>query len=257
MANFLAAWWRTLPLRWHHLGRPYAQALGGYLAAYAGATALLRPWQLGGWWAIGVPLVAGFGVCWWLWRPWALLARNSQGESRRTPLVLVWVLCLALGWTVRQYLHARLGEVRDLRSVRELAQPGEAVYFRLHGPFYVAQADCGKFANTDFVQGKNSPKTYYANRYYACPLLPMAADTAASAGPILAWLGFRYHQELGQDLVGGELQWRFLNAVARLDARFDTLNLTRFAYLEREAEPLGYTIPSSTGQPLGGWPHSG
>ena len=49
MPAFLAAWWHTIPLRLRYLVRPYVKAIGGYLAAYAGATALLQPWLLGGW----------------------------------------------------------------------------------------------------------------------------------------------------------------------------------------------------------------
>ncbi|QKG57373.1 hypothetical protein GKZ68_12540 [Hymenobacter sp. BRD128] len=259
MAEFLATWRHTVSLRLRYLVRPYAQAFGSYLAAYAGATALLQPWAWGGWWAFWAPFVGGFGVCWWLWRPWALLARNYKGESRRLPLLFAWMLCLAVSWNVRQCLHARLGEVRDLRSVRELAQPGTAIFFRLHGPFYVAKLRRGQYATTDFTKSKNGTKTYYANCFYACPLLSTAADTAAAALPVPAWLGYIYREELGYNLSPGEVDWRSTNAVARFNARFDTLTLTHFTYLERkEASDLGLYLavrasrlaPRTEGEPL-------
>lgn len=236
MTAFLATWWRTIPLRLRYLVRPYALALASYLAAYAGATALWQPWALGGWWTFGVPFAAGLGVCWWLWRPWALLARNYKGESRRAPLLFVWLLCLVVSPNVRQGLHARLGAVRDLRSVRELAQPGAAVFFRLHGPFYIDKLRRGHYTSTDFSKSKGGTKTYYGSCFYACPLVSAAADTATTR-PVPAWLGYTYREELGYNLLPGELNWRYTNFVVRSDAQFDTLTLTHFTYLEREEAP--------------------
>jgi len=218
---------------------PYLKALLLFVVAYAGATALLRPWVLGRWWSVGVPLAAGFGVCWWLWRPWARLATNSRGESRRVPLLFTWLLLLALGWHLREYLRYRLGEVRDVRSVRELAQPGNAVFFRLHGPFYLAKDQVGQYARWHVEKQKGGTKSYWATNAYACPLLPTAADTATAglapqARPTPpAWLTYTYQQTLGDDLLPGERSWRYANFVARTAAQFDSLPVARFTYLLR------------------------
>ena len=234
---FLAAWWQSLPGRWRSLVVPYGQAMGTYLAGYAGATALLRPWALGEWWSVGAALAAGLGVCWWLWRPWALLATNARGESRRLPLLLVWLLCLGLGLSLRAGLYERLGAVRNLASVRELAQPGDAVFFRLQGPFYPARALRGHFEEFDISRSRNGPKRFYSTCYLACPLLATAADTARPYRPPLAWLSYRYRQYLGDNLAPAEREWRRRHFVTRCEAGFDTLNLTRFSYLERPENP--------------------
>ena len=184
-----------------------------------------------------MPFAAGLGVCWGLWHPWALLARTHKGESRRAPLVFVWLLCLAVSWNVRQCLYARLGEVRDLHSVRELAQPGSAIFFRLPDSFYVDKLHRGQYATTDFSKSKNGTKTYFAACFYACPLLATAADTTSARLPAPAWLGCIYREELGYNLSPGEQNWRYVNFVARTDARFDTLTLAHFTYLEREETP--------------------
>ena len=231
--DFWANWRRTLRTRWRRLILPYFRALGLFVLGYGGTTALFQPWVLGGWWSFGASLLAALGSCWGLWRPWGLLARTYKGESRRLPLYFTLVLLVILGFGLRQVLHERLGLVRDLRSVRELAQPGEATFFRLRGPFYPDKEHRGEYATTDVMQSKNGTKTYSASCYYACPLLPTATDTAT----VPAWLGYTHHEELGTDLTPGELTWRHTNAVARLDARFDTLTLSRFTYLERPESP--------------------
>lgn len=234
---FLAAWRRTLPQRWHGLVVPYGQAVGTFGAGYAAATVVYRPWALGGWWSVGASLAAGAALCWWLWRPWALLATNAKGESRRLPLLLVWLLCLGLGLSLRAGLYERLGAVRDLASVRELAQPGDAVFFRLRGPFYVAKALRGHFEWFDISRRRNGPKEFYSTCYLACPLLATAADTAQPYRAPQAWLSYRYVEHLGDNLAPAEREWRRLNFVTRCEAGFDTLDLTHFAYLERPENP--------------------
>jgi hypothetical protein len=233
----LAAWRRTLPRRWRGLVVPYGRAVGTFGAGYAAATAVLRPWALGEWWGVGASLAAGLGVCWWLWRPWALLATNAKGESRRLPLMLTWLLCLGLGLSLRAGLYARLGAVRDLASVRELAQPGDAIFFRLRGPFYVAKELRGHFEFFDISRRRNGPKEFYSTCYLACPLLATAPDTARPYRPPRAWLSYRYVEHLGDNLALAEREWRRRNFVARCEARFDTLNLTHFAYLQRPENP--------------------
>jgi hypothetical protein len=233
----LAAWRRTLPLRWRGLVVPYGRAMGTFVASYAAATAVFRPWALGGYWGCVVPLAVGAALCAWLWRPWALLATNSKGESRRLPLMLTWLLCIGLGLSLREGLYAQLGQVRDVASVRELATPGDAVFFRLHGPFYVAKALRGHFEWFDISRRRNGPKEFYSTCYLACPLLATAADTARPYHPPLAWLSYRYVEHLGDNLAPAEREWRRLNFVARCEASFDTLNLSRFAYLQRPENP--------------------
>jgi hypothetical protein len=218
---------------------PYLQALLLVGAAYAGATALWQPWGLGRWWSFWVPLGLGFALCWWLWRPWALLATNSKGETRRVPLLFTWLLLVALGWHLRDYLRYRLGAVRDVPNVRELARPGEAVFFRLHGPYYAATAQLGQYAQWHVETLKGGTKHYWATSSYACPLLAAAADTA-TAGRALparatppAWLANTYQQPLGDDLSPGERAWRYANFVARSAARLDSAIGTPLTYLLR------------------------
>jgi len=233
----LAAWRRTLPLRWRGLVVPYGRGMGTFVAGYAAATAGFRPWALGGWWSVGAALAAGLGVCWWLWRPWALLAANPRGDNRVLPLMLTWLLCLGLGLSLRAGLYARLGAVRDLASVRELARPGDAVFFRLRRPFYPARALRGHFEWFDISRRRNGPKQFYSTCYLACPLLATAADTARPYRPPLAWLSYRYQGYLGDNLPPAEREWRRLNFVNRCEAGFDTLDLARFAYLQRPETP--------------------
>lgn len=244
--DFWATWRRTLPTRWRRLMLPYFWALGFFVLGYGGATALFQPWALGGWWTFGAALLAALGTCWGLWRPWALLARNYKGESRRLPLYFTLLLLVLLGFGLRQVLHARLGLVRDLHNVRELAQPGEATFFRLRGPFYPDKEHRGKYTATSFTQSKNGTRSYYTSCYYACPLLPAAADTAT----VPAWLGYSTNEDVGIDLTPGEIDWRGTNAAARLDARFDTLTLSRFTYLERPESPAAGFYQAAEASPL-------
>jgi hypothetical protein len=244
--DFWATWRRSLPARWRGLVVPYFKAFGLFVLGYGGATALFQPWALGGWWSFGAALLAALGACWGLWRPWGLLARNYKGESRRLPLYFTLLLLVIAGFGLRQVLHARLGMVRDLRDVRELAQPGEATFFRLRGAFYPDKNHRGEYTTTDFTQSKNGTRRYYTTCYYACPLLPAAADTAT----VPAWLGYTHQEDLGTDLLPGEITWRGTNAVARLDARFDTLALRRFAYLERPEAPAAGLYRAVQASPL-------
>lgn len=232
----LTAWRQTLPSRWRCLLVPYGQAMGAFIAGYVGVTSLLRPWALGGWWGFGVPLVAGLGVCWWLWRPWALLAPNSKGEARRLPLMLVWLLCIGLGMSLREGLYERLGQLRDLASVRDLAQPSPAVFFHLRGPSYLAKALRGHHESFTIRAERGSPKRYYSTCDIACPLLAAAADTAHHIAP-LAWLSYCYEEYLGDNLAPVEREWRRDNFVARCEAQFDTLDLRNFSYLQRPEHP--------------------
>jgi hypothetical protein len=233
----VATWRRSLPSRWHGLVVPYGQAMGIFLADYVLATSLLRPWPLGGWWSLGVPLVAGLGVCWWLWRPWALLAPNSKGETRRLPLLLVWLLCLGLGLSLREGLYERLGQVRDLVSVRELAQPGPAIFFRLRGPFYPAKALRGHHESFYISTERGGRKHFYSTCDIACPLLAAAADTTRHHVAPLAWLSYTYEEHLGDNLAPAEREWRRENFVTRCEAQFDPLNLRNFSYLQRPEHP--------------------
>ena len=175
---FFISWRGTLPVRWRGLLVPYGQALGIFVVGYAGATAAGQPWLLGHWWSLGVPALAALGVCWWLWRPWALLAANSRGETRRLPLWLLWIVLVLLGWNLRNYLRYRLGEVREVRSVQALARPGNAVFFRLHGSFYLDRAHVGRYPSSHVNTLKGGTKEYFATYDYACPLLAAAADTS-------------------------------------------------------------------------------
>ena len=233
----LAAWRQSLPRRWHGLVVPYGQAMSAFVAGYAGATSLLRPWAIGGWWSFGVPLTAGLGVCWWLWRPWALLAPNSKGEARRLPLLLAWLLCLGLGLSVRKGLYERLGRVSDLVSVRDLAQPGPAIFFRLRGPFYPAKALRGHHESCYISNERSGRKRFYSTCDIACPLLAAAADTAHHHVAPLAWLSYTYEEYLGDNLAPAERDWRRENFVARCEAQFDTLDLYNFSYLQRPEHP--------------------
>jgi hypothetical protein len=239
--GFFASWFQSIPLRLRGLVVPYFKALGVFMAGYAGLTALLRPWSLGNWWSFGLPLAASFGVCWWLWPHWALLARNSKGESRRTPLIVVWALLLVIGLNLYDYLHYQLGEVRDLHNVKELAHPGEAVFFRVQGSFFLDKAHLGHYATSDIVTQKGGIKRFDADCYYACPLLA-AADTSSSMAPQsmappLAWLTYTYHTVLGNNLTPSERNWLYQNFVARCDVRLDSLNLSNFTYLRRDEYP--------------------
>lgn len=244
--DFWATWRRTLPTRWRRLLVPYLKALGIFTLGYGGATALFQPWALGNWWSFGAAALAALGICWGLWRPWGLLARNYKGESRRLPLYLTLLLLVIMGYGLRQVLHERLGLVRNIGSVRELARPGETTFFRLRGPFYPDKERKGEYATSRFSQSKNGTKRYYTSCFYACPLLPAAADSAT----VPAWLGYTLGDDLGTDLTPGELDWRHTNAVARLDARFDTLALSRFTYLERPEAPAAGLYRAVQASPL-------
>jgi hypothetical protein len=234
--GFFASWFQTIPLRLRSLVAPYFQGLGMFLGGYAGFTALLRPWSLGHWWSFGVPAITGFGVCWWLWLHWALLARSSKGETRRAPLLLAWALLLVIGLNLRECVRYQLGEVRDLRNLQELAQPGEAVFFRLHGSFFPNKTHLGRYATSSIVTQKGGTKRCDAACYYACPLLA-AADTTSSMASPLAWLTYTYTTVLGNNLTPGERNWRYQNFVARSDTRLDSLNLSAFTYLLRDEYP--------------------
>lgn len=224
-------------MRWRSLVGPFVRVLAGFGASYAGATALLKPWLWGYWWSVGVPVLAGLGGCWWLWRPWALLAANAKGESRRVPLLFTWVLLALLGWGLRNYLRYRLGEVRDLRSVHELASPGNAVFFRLRGPFYADQAHLGRCPLLHVTTRKGGSKQYAATSNYAWPLLAAAADTTTYRLTPPAWLSYTYRADLGIDLPPGERSWRYQNFLARADAHFDSLRQRPFTYLLRLDRP--------------------
>ena len=231
------AWRGTLPRRWRALIVPYGQALGVFAVSYAGTTAALRPWPLGHWWSLGVPLLAGLGVCGWLWRPWALLATNSRGETRRVPLLVVWLVVLGLGWSLREYLRYRLGEVRDLHNVRELVRPGNAVFFRLRGPFYLDWVHLGRYPAWHVTTRKGGSKNYFATYNYACPLLATAADTSIFRLTPPAWLSYSYRADLGDDLTPDECRQRYQNFVARTAPRLDSLAHLRFTYLLRVDYP--------------------
>lgn len=235
--GFFTTWLGTLPARWRGLLVPYGKALGIFVVGYAGTTVAVRPWLLGYWWSFGVPLLAGFGVCWWLWRPWALLAANSKGETRRLPLWLLWIVLVLLGWNLRNYLRYRLGEVRDVRSVQALARPGNVVFFRLHGSFYLDRAHVGRYPSSHVNTLKGGAKNYFATYNYACPLLAAATDTSLFRLTPPAWLSYSYRADLGNDLTPGERNWRYQNFVARTDARFDSLPLAHFTYLLRVDNP--------------------
>ena len=234
---FWVAWGRTLPARWHGLVVPYFKVLGVFVAGYAGATALLAPWALGHWWSVGVPAVAASGACWWLWRPWALLARNVKGELRRLPLLLTWLLLVAVGWGLRNYLRYRLGEVRDFQTVQELAHPGNAVFFRLHGPFYLDQPHLGRYPTLHANYLKGGTIDYFATYNYACPLLAAATDTTSYHLTPPAWLSYSYRTDLGNDLTPGERNWRYQNFVARTDSGFSAMPHASFTYLLRVEAP--------------------
>lgn len=234
---FFTTWRGTFPVRWRGLLVPCGKALSIFVVGYAGATAVGRPWPLGHWWSLGVPLLAGFGVCWGLWRPWALLAANSRGETRRLPLLVLWVLLVLVGWSLRNYLRYRLGEVRDVCSVRALAWRGDAVFFRLHGPFYPDRAHVGRYPVAHVNTLKSGTRNYFATYDYACPLLAAAADTTVFHLTSPAWLSYSYRADLGNDLTPGERSWRYQNFVARTDARFDSLPLAHFTYLLRVDNP--------------------
>lgn len=237
---FLEDWRRTLPLRWRGLVLPYAKGLGGLLAAYAGATALFQPWGLGLWWSFWVPMALSLLLCWWLWRPWHLLAANAKGESRRLPLMLLWFLFVVASHSLREYLHLRLGQVREVHRVAELAQPGAAVFFFLRGPYYLDKAHRGRYVDARVFKGKNGERTNHATYSYACPLLASPADTVAAP---LAWLGYSYDEDLGNNLPTSDVQWRALNFGLRYDARLDSATLTNFTYLQRpEAPSLDLTL---------------
>jgi hypothetical protein len=240
--GFFASWFLTIPLRLRGLVIPYFQGLGIFMAGYAGLTALLRPWSLGHWWSFGLPLAAGFSVCWWLWPRWALLARNSKGETRRAPLLVVWALLLVVGLNLREYLRYQLGEVHDVYHVQELAQPGKAVFFRLHGPFFFDKMHLGEYTAFRESALKGGIKRCYANCYYTYPLLAAAADTTLSLAPKsmappLAWLTYSCETVLGDNLTPGERNWRYQNFVARSDARLDSQNISAFTYLLRDEYP--------------------
>lgn len=177
-----------------------------------------------------MPAVAGFGACWLLWHPWASLASNFKGETRRLPLLLVWPIVIAVGVCAYHYLHYRLGAVRNVYNVRELARPGKAYLFRLQGPFFVSKSATGRYAALEYSQGKDGARHHRATCYYACPVLTALADTLA---PPAAWLLYSYQERLGDNLTDGELGWRYQNFLARCDARLDSLNLKDFAYLVR------------------------
>lgn len=220
-----------------YLLKPFFKGLGWHLAGYGVATVLLRPWGLGAAWSVVVPLLAGVALAAWLWTPWRILAPNSKGsDGRLGPLLVTLLVCVGAGWCLRQLLHARLGEVRDLRSIHELAQPGNAVFFRLHGPFYLDKPHRGEYTDTSATKNKGTT-TYYAHYYYACPLLASPADTATPVPTVAAWLGYTDDNELGRNLSVGERRWRSLNFFTRCQARFDTLDLGRFTYLERAEAP--------------------
>lgn len=229
--RLVQAWRRSLPLRWQGLVVPYLRALGVTTAGYAAATALAQPWQLGHWWSIWVPVGLGFGLCWWLWRPWSLLARNYKGESRRAPLLISWVLLVLVCANLRDYLYQRLGEVRQVYRLSELTHPGTAVFFRLHTAYYLDKPATGHYASLTTRKLKHGQE-YYSTCYYACPL----RAAASSAAPV-AWLTYQVSTLLGNDLPPGEQQWRYANFVARTNARFDSLSLPPFAYLARPDDP--------------------
>ena len=230
LADFFTSWFRSWPWRLRCLVGPYFVVLVAFVAGYAGLTTLLRPWALDRWWSIGVPAVAGFGACWLLWHPWALLARNFKGETRRLPLMLVWPIVIAVGVCEYNYLHYRLGAVRDVYSVPELARPNKAYLFRLRGPFVVSRSVTGRYAASECSQGKDGTRHHYATCYYACPVLTNMTDTLVQPA---AWLLYSYQEGLGDNLTDGELGWRYQNFLARCDAHLDSLNLQDFAYLVR------------------------
>jgi hypothetical protein len=231
---FWVDWRRSLPLRWRAMVVPYGKGLAFLLLAYAGATALFRPWALGMWWSLWVPMALSVLLCWWLWQPWGLLARDAKGESRRLPLLLLWVLVVLACHSLREYLHYRLGEVRTVHHVAELAQPGEAVFFFLRGPSYPDKAHHGRYLNTRFTKSKNGTRSYYTVYSYACPLLASPADTTTAPR---AWLGYSYHETLGDNLTPSDVQGRSLNFGLRCDAQLDSANLADFSYLQRPEDP--------------------
>ena len=218
-------------IRRDYLLKPFFKGLGGYVAGFAAATALVRPWGLLYLWSLGGSVLGTLALCAWLWRPWVVIS-NAGRQSRFSALVFVAVLGIALGCSVSALLHARLGEVRDLRSVAQLAQPGEALYFRLHNRFSSPPAYRGEFADTSHTESKGK-KSYYAECYCAYPLLASAADTSR---PAAGWLGYSESVKLGTSLPTSEQQRLSSAFFNHCDSSFAKLTV-RFEYLRREENP--------------------
>lgn len=190
-------------LRIRRLIGPLVQRVALFLGLYAGLNAaLLLLWPgldfpetpLKYW----LPILAGLVPVVSLWKPWALLRHNAQWDHRLLPMIVVWFLLVSTCWNLYDYLTERLGQVREIHQLAELAQPGPARFFVLKTPCLVSQRFAGGKATSE-VLGRQA--TLYGNLYFACPLLATPADTLQ---PAPAWLGVSYSASLGDDLKQAE-----------------------------------------------------
>lgn len=223
-----------LTLRIHRLIWPLVQRVGLFLGLYAGGiAALLLLWPgvdfpetpLEVW----LPALAGLGLVVSLWKPWALLRHNTQWDYRIWPLIFVWFLLISTSWNMYDYLHERLGGVREIHQVAELAQPGPARFFVLKTPFLVSKRFAGAKATSE-VLGRQS--TLYGNLYFACPLLATPADTLH---PAPAWLEVSYSENLGDNLHLAVADSLYNEFIRRSEAEFMASPLPTFTYLVRAA----------------------
>ena len=227
-----AAWQASIPRRVRGLLLPYLKAWLGFELAYTGLLLLVRPWrpETNYWWAVGLPVAGGFAALWWLWRQWALLARNFKGESRRLPLLYAWPVFVVAGLFTYHFLHYRFGEVQVVTDIAELNAPSDAFFFRLRGPFYLGRQLASRTEEVERQTYRSGNWNADASCYYAIPLLRAPADTMASPR---AWVSYHFRTDLGQNLSDGETDWRYQNALAYDDAQLDSLNLADFTYLAR------------------------
>lgn len=221
-------------LRLHRLIWPLMQRTGLFLGLYVGTNAaLLLLWpgveisvNLLKYW---LPILAGLVPIVSLWKPWALLRHDSQRDHRLPPLAVLWFLLVSTCWNSYDYLGERLGAVREIHQLAELAQPGSARFFVLKTPFIASQRFAGSKVTSE-VLGRQS--ALYGNQYFACPLLVSPADTLH---PAPAWLGVSHFESLGDNLQQDEADSLYNQFIQRSEAGFNRHPLPAFTYLMRAA----------------------
>jgi rhomboid protease GluP len=179
---------------------------------------------------IGAPIVlSGIAVLVWLRsRTKALDLQAKKANWLDFYSVVLWVL-LCVPLIIAQFLMLNTtGKLEALDSINTISAHPQARFFSVKN-VYVDKVYAGVYSSVDASGKYNEDLNMHI--YIAMPILPAAADTAGNS--CAAWLGMEYSETISNRLDSAEKEDLFTKFANRSQLNFDTMDPSRFVYLER------------------------
>lgn len=162
----------------------------------------------------------------WL-RPRINLLERKRESRNLSYDMIAWILILIPLLISQEYLKTATGKLTELGGIDGIDNYKKTKFYTVRD-YFVSKKD-GKY-HSSFELSASKNKKLIMNVYLAFPMYESEENTT---GPISAWLGIKYREDISRWISEEETLTKFRDFLVRSQKDLDARNLQEFIYLDR------------------------